>query len=288
MDSDEGDRSVASREGTVPLSEWQRVLGSNTPPAAGEMAASSPILPTSYPGDAESRREEQATFEGRGRDFGSPTLGDSMLPPGVVKVNLLSDASSQNSIHGALSSGGLSSAGDGDLQPPIIVGVNPRIINQVASSSSQSVVDREVLVMREAPEVSSLSNPTPLGRQRRLSLFERANSLVPDIFDGRSGRGSVDHSVPPARSDRSNSSPLVKGRNIDSVAIEERLSKDNKSALGRDKYNTVLRDWLMHVVEKDDQHNSEVMYGGHYQRLTRCSIIFYEYVHSTSWCTAGH
>lgn len=270
MDSDEGDNSVVSREGTVPLSEWQRVLGSNTPPAAGEMAASPPILPTSYPGDTESRLEEPATFEGRGRDFGSPPLGDSVLPAGVVKVNLLSDASSQNSIHGVLSSAGLSSVGDGDLQPPLVVGVNPLIINQVAASSSQSVVDREVLVMREAPELSSSSNPTPLGRQRRLSLFERANSLIPDLNDHSS--------IPPARSDRSNSSPLVKGRNIDSIGIGERSSKqDSKSALGRDKYNTVLRDWLMHVVEKDDQHNSEVICGKHCQLLTM-QYILYEYV----------
>lgn len=249
MDSDEGDSSVVSREGVIPLS---------APTPAGEMAAS-PILPPSYPDDTDTWHEEGATLEGKNSNCGSPLLGASVLPAGVVKVDLLSDASSQNSIHKVLSSGGLSSAGDGGLQPPLIVGVNPRVINETAARSSQSVVDRDVLVMREAPELSSSSNPTPLGRQRRLSLFERANSIIYDIHDGRGVGGSGEHNVPLARSDRSSSSAIVKGQNVDSIFAGERPSlQDSKSALGRDKYNTVLRDWLMHVVEKDDPHNSEV------------------------------
>ncbi|CAM9437151.1 unnamed protein product [Pylaiella littoralis] len=128
------------------------------------------------------------------------------------------------------------------------------MINEAAASSSQSLVDREVLVMREMANKSSPS-PTPLGRQRRLSLYERANSIIHISNDGK---GSGDHNVPPVRSDRSSSSALVKGRDIDTTVSEERTSvQDKKSALGRDKYNTVLRDWLMHVVEKDDPNNAE-------------------------------
>lgn len=267
MDSDEGDSSVVSQEGTVPLSGWQSIGNTTPPPAAAGEMMTSPTRSTSHLGDTEPCGEEKVAFRGESSNRRSPTQGASALLEGAVKVNLLSDVSSQSSVHGVLSNRGLSSPGNEDLLPPLVVGVNPRMINEAAASSSQSLVDREVLVMREMANKSSPS-PTPLGRQRRLSLYERANSIIHISNDGK---GSGDHNVPPVRSDRSSSSALVKGRDIDTTVSEERTSvQDRKSALGRDKYNTVLRDWLMHVVEKDDPNNAEVRHGEHFRLQYVC------------------
>eukprot|EP00752_Nemacystus_decipiens_P007845 g7009.t1 len=72
-----------------------------------------------------------------------------------------------------------------------------------------------------------------------------------------SNEGSDDYDTPHAKSDRSNSSGMVKGRKS-SWIDDTHSDHDHPSSLGRDKYNTVFRDWLMHVVEKDDQQNAEV------------------------------
>ncbi|CAM9288352.1 unnamed protein product, partial [Hapterophycus canaliculatus] len=204
--------------------------------------------------------------------------------------------SSQHSIHRTLSSEYSSSETHGGLEPPLFVGVNPRIVNDTAAtdemavsgenqqlppggvsrfatdilasdsvasaatSTSNSVADREVLIMGEAAELSSECNPTPLGRQRRLSLFERAHSMTMySSTDERGGDGGGEHGMPHDRSDRSSSSAVVRGRVIDSMALQESISSHDgeDSAVPRDKYNTVLRDWLMHVLEKDDQHDAD-------------------------------
>lgn len=229
------------------------------------------------------QQDRRTTFEGDGM---LPALGAlAVLPAGVVRGHISDHASNRNATDHVLSSEGVSSAsstsGDG-LSPPLVIGLNPRTIvgaqnimprsdNQqqavggsnherarlgsVATSSAHSMVDREVLVMREAAvELSTASTPTPLGRMRRMSLFERANSISMPSNDG-----SGDCDTPHPKSERSNSSAMVKGRNLISIGLDENHSDhDHASALGRDKYNTVLRDWLMHVLEKDDQQNVEV------------------------------
>lgn len=235
------------------------------------------------------------------------TLSAPVLPTHVVGAGLSDHASSQNSIHEVLSSGYSSMVSDdGDLEPPLLIGVNPLIvvnkgtnpapnpqqdtdaaaasrgerlqprnsrpelelpggsIESAATNGSRLAVDREVLVMREAAQSSEIE-PTPLGQHRRLSLFERAHSSI--IYSSNEGKGgdgnNSDDSVPLARCDRSKSGVqvvLVNGRmNIDSIGLEDRTTLiDGDSTRGRDKYNTVLRDWLMHVVEKDDQQDAEV------------------------------
>lgn len=213
-----------------------------------------------------------------------PALSAHVLPADVVRVNIPNHASRPTSIEPTRSEcmPSTSSAGGDDLKPPLVVGLNSRIINEAqnvmprsenqhgginhervrlgsaATSSAHSMAHREVLVMSKASELSTASSPTPLGRPRRLSLFERANSIsVP--FNEESG----EYDVPHAKSDRSNSSAMVKGRNIRSSGLDEsRSDHDQSSALGRDKYNTVLRDWLMNVLEKDDQQNAEVRDSG--------------------------
>lgn len=260
---------------TVPFSDRQ----SRPPTETGEMVASL-SLPRSNLMESEPKQQNhRTTFEG----------DDSMLPALGAPVLRTMVANRQNSIDNMLSSERLSSgscvSGD-DLTPPLVIGLKPRTINEAqnimprpenlqqsnvrtheralgsaATSSAHSMVDREVLVMREAMELSTASTPTPLGRQRRRSLFQRAHSIsIP------SNEGSGYSDTPHAKSDRSNSSAMVKGRNINSIGLDETSSDhDHHSELGRDKYNTVLRDWLMHVVEKDDQQNAEVRNEGHFR-----------------------
>lgn len=280
MDPDEGENiSKGTPMETVPSSDSQR-------PRPAERGGMAP--PLSFPssnliGTEPKQQDRRTSFQDDGM---LPRLGATILPAGVVRVNIPEHASKKTSIEHVLSSAGASSAssvsGD-DLSPPLVIGLNSQTINEtqdnlqsggsnhergrlgsVATSSAHSMVDREVLVMREAMELSAASTPTPLGRARRLSLFERANSIsVP------SNEGSGDYDIPHAKSDRSNSSAMVKGRNISSIGLDETHSDhdDHLSAVGRDKYNTVLRDWLMHVLEKDDQQNADVRIAGNCRLL---------------------
>ena len=242
------------------------------PTETGGMAPSLSLPRSNLMGTDPEQQDRRTNFQDDGL---LPPLGATILPPGVVRGNISDHASKQTSIEHVLSSAGASSASSGDLSPRLVIGLNSRTTNEsqdnqqqsggcnkergrlgsVATGSASSMVDREVLVMREAMELSAASIPTPLGRQRRLSLFERANSISMPSNDG-----SADFDLPRAKSDRSNSSAMVKGRNASSVGLDEPPSDhdDHPSALGRDKYNTVLRDWLMHVLEKDDQQNADV------------------------------
>ncbi|CAN0208855.1 unnamed protein product, partial [Ectocarpus fasciculatus] len=134
-------------------------------------------------------------------------------------------------------------------------------MESAATNSARLAVDREVLVMREAAQSSAEVDPTPLGQHRRLSLFERAHSSI--MYSSNEGKGgdgnNSEDSVPRARVDRSKSGVVVvNGRNIGSIGLEDRTTLiGGDSTRGRDKYNTVLRDWLMHVVEKDDHQDAE-------------------------------
>lgn len=290
MDPDEGENSSKGiRMDAVPSSQDRQ----RPPPTeTGEMVASLSLPCSNLIGTEPEQQDRRTTFEG---DDMLPPLGAPVLPAGVVRVNISDHASRPNSIDPMPSSACLSSAssvgGDDDLEPPLVIGLKPRIVNEVhgimprpenrqhsggsnheralggsvaTTSSAHSMVDRAVLVMREAMESSPPSSPTPLGRPRRLSLFERANSIsIP------SNDGNGDYDTPHAKSDRSNSSGMaMKGRDMSSIVLDETPSDhDHLSALGRDKYNTVLRDWLMHVLEKDDQQNAEVRVEGHFRLM---------------------
>lgn len=271
----------------VPASNEQETLGGSSQPSG--VAKTDTPLGLSHPTQSrgELGQRERNPFQGEGRSRERPIPDTS-----PVRVCLSECTSSQHSIHRTLSSGYASSATHGGLEPPLFVGVNPRTVNDTAetdemavsaesqqvsggggemlaggsvasaaTSRSNSVVDREVLIMREAADLSSEFNPTPLGRQRRLSLFERAHSTTMcSSTDERGGDGGGEHGLPRDRSDRSTSSAMVRVRRIDSIGLQELASShdDEEPTVPRDKYNTVLRDWLMHVLEKDDQHDAEV------------------------------
>ncbi len=285
MNSDEEESSIRRIDAARPFSGLQMVL-SNPPPIQQGGRTASLSIPRPNPSEHGLGQQQQGTiFDGEG----ASNSCSPMLDAPVVMANLTSQpASSDNSIHPVLSSGCASSesstAGDG-LKPALVIGVNPRLINhaqenmsppspenQRTGNSSQmagsiqgsmatrsrtlSMVDREVLVMREAVELSSSTNPTPLGQQRRLSLFERAHSVV--LTSSNDGDDQDD--IRNNRSERRSSAVIVKGRNIDSIDLDASQSLRNAQSHERDKYNTVLRDWLMHVLEKDDQHDAEVIF----------------------------
>eukprot|EP00903_Cladosiphon_okamuranus_P010912 g10308.t1 len=279
MDPDEVENtSKGTGMATVPSSNRQSPPSTET----GEMAPALSHPRLNLIGNESEQQGRRPAFEDDGM---LPALGAPVLPAAVIRVNIPDHANKRTSIDHVLSSGGVSSAssvGADDLRPPLVIGLNSTTINvgqnamprvsdnqqqsgdgnrergrlgSVAICSAHSMVDRKVLVMREATGLSTSPNPTPLGRQRRLSLFERANSISIPL----NNQGSGDSDAPlHAKSDRSNSSGMVKGRNMSSFRLDEALSDhDHPSSIGRDKYNTVLRDWLMHVVEKDDQQNVE-------------------------------
>lgn len=289
MNSDEEESSIGRMDTAGPLSDLQRVL-SNPPPIQQGGTTTSLSIPRPNVSETELGQPQHQGKIYDGEGISNNNSCSPMLDAPIVRANLTPEpASSENSIHPVLSSGCAScessTAGDG-LKPPLVIGVNPRLINyaqenmspslsehqqpgdssQVAGSipgsmatrsSALSMVDREVLVMREAVELSSTTNPTPLGQQRRLSLFERAHSCVLPSSNDEDDQ----HSILNTRSERNSSAVIVKSRNINSIDLDASpsLRNDQSSSHERDKYNTVLRDWLMHVLEKDDQHNAEVI-----------------------------
>lgn len=266
---------------TVPFSDRQ------SPPSteAGEMVASLSLSRSDLVGTEPEKQDLMATFEDDGM---LPALGAPVLPAGVAGSNVFNHASRHQSTdhmldsNECLSSATSVSGNDLDLEPPLAVGLNSRVLHEahnimsrsanqhqsdgsnherelVATSSANSIVDREVLVMREAAEVSSVSSPTPLGRQRRRSLFERANSM-----NMPSSAGSSDHDTSHVKRRDRSFGAMGNGLSINSIVRDENSSdRDHRSELGRDKYKTVFRDWLMHVLEKDDQQNAEVRQEGH-------------------------
>lgn len=293
MNPDEEDRSIDDHADESPVvSNGQGTPSSSSSPqpaVQGEMDTSLSISRPPQRRD-EPRQHERNIFQGGGRTTHQPAQDAS-----PVRVCLSECTSSQHSIHRTLSSGYSSSLTHGGLEPALFVGVNPQIVNDTAAtdemaaseesqelsggdrpatetsasgsvasaatSRSNSVVDRDVLIMREAADLSSEFNPTPLGRQRRLSLFERAHSTTMySSTDERGGDGGGEHRMTRDRSDRSTSSVMLRSRTLQSTGPQEIDSSDDdeEPAAPRDKYNTVLRDWLMHVLEKDDQHDAEV------------------------------
>lgn len=278
---------------TVPFQDWQRTLGGGHPPVPEETATASASLPRevdnrnvvlspSGRGDEEVEHGvvDQEAHETSVATTDVPLASSPSDPRGRKSGTRLCERSNNKvSIQNVLSSVP-SSVSEGSLEPALTIGLNPQTINDdktvnsgmgqqwgsMQSSSASSVInkmDREVIVTgAEAGETSTVF-PTPLGRARRASLFERANStniLPGTLLDGSQRQHSdelEDASCDRSRASGSNASmkrvDAASGDNGDmGVAI-------NSGALspGGGRYNTVLRDWLMHVLEKDDQHNTQ-------------------------------
>lgn len=102
--------------------------------------------------------------------------------------------------------------------------------------------DREVIVARASSDELSTGAPTPLGNTRRASLFERVSDATDDEHPSVVG-------------------PVV-GKTLDDAGVEDTEIEAGPElqslSSGQGTYNTVLRDWLMHVLEKDDQYDAKV------------------------------
>lgn len=290
MDSDE-ERSLGSRMATVPFQDCQRILGDEQPPVPGETAT----VPAGLPREVDNRNVV-LSLSGRGEEEvehsvvareGHETSGvqtdlslvSARPAPGGSKRRARANEQSNDrvSIHNILGSG-LSCASEDSLEPALTIGLNPRTVNDdntVLTASSGSIqgsinrsasaasginkMDRDVIITGgEAGEMSTV-NPTPLGRPRRASLFERANStsVLFGALDSERGRSGEFERASSGRSAASESNASMK--RADSACGENGDMGINSGALspGGGRYNTVLRDWLMHVLEKDDQHDAQ-------------------------------
>ena len=122
--------------------------------------------------------------------------------------------------------------------------------------SEPTRVGRKVIVTSEADEASWMAAPTPLGFTRRMSIYERANSSL--LIQPSNGVGSLGN-FPRASSRVSGGILAAMGPDGDSVAAEECVSGSEVAPITEEKYNVIYRDWLMHVLEKDDQLDTQVV-----------------------------
>ncbi|CAM9177656.1 unnamed protein product, partial [Laminaria digitata] len=194
------------------------------------------------------------------------------------RVSLLQRAGSQRSLPNTSGSGYISSASDG-LEPALTIGLNPRIINEkvhafdnidaegqwdsahgsTSTGSGRSKVGRDVIVTSEHSG-GSIPNPTPLGQPRRQSLFERVNggSMAAEFANIAATAGGGVPQGDWGVSEHNNSSSILREKYVDSLKLEEgKDPPEDTPTTGRDQYHTVLRDWLMHVVEKDDDQDTK-------------------------------
>lgn len=165
-----------------------------------------------------------------------------------------------------------------DLEPPLVIEVKRHtscgesdISNDIAdplpricANNPNAQADREVIVAKDSfADLEGIANLAPLGYCRRPSLFRRFSiEDVPQTVELAD------------RSYETGATTTAKEQEVDSVRLEEGKEQYMLS-LGRGTYNTVLRDWLMHVLEKDDQHDTkartELMYSG---ERVRSSCLF--------------
>lgn len=252
-----------SRMDSIPREEWERILIGEHPP----VVRTAPAAPA-YPPEL-TRRVSREQSNDRGE-----SLPTSVAIPSVDlrRASLLQRASSQRSLRNTSGSGYVSSASDG-LEPVIKIGLNPRIINEkehhvlgdmddesaynsTSTGSGRSKVDRDVIVTSQHSG-TSISAPTPLGRPRRQSLFERANGGSMTEFANIAAAG-VPQGDWGVSEHNTSTLQILKGKEVDSLKLEDGVPPEDPPAVGRDQYHTVLRDWLMHVVEKDDDQDTKV------------------------------
>lgn len=269
---DDGKQSAGSRKAPFPshitFQEWARILGHS------DVTLATSTSQEHNRASNDSTSDEMAV--GRKRSSWISERKDSTSAPGMPSnVASMRRASS----HDVGGNSFISHAGFNDLSGheesglPLPSHVNPRTLgatppgkyifgNQASndnldgmlmisrSSSGRERVDREVIVTSE-DEDGSLRYPAPLGHARRASLYERAFSLG-------TVRGDERHQE---RLD-GNSKPRLfcaEGFEVDSGGAQrDGGQQDQPTSREAGNYNTVLRDWLMHVLEKDDQHDTKV------------------------------
>lgn len=258
-----------SRMDSIPREEWERILTGDHPPVVRAAAA-----PPEHPPELSRRVSRQHSSE-----RGQPPPTSVALPAvDLRRASLLQRAGSQRSLRNTSGSGYISSASDG-LEPVISIGVNPRTINakgqhfldnmddaerqwesahnSTSTGSGRSKVDRDVIVTSEHSG-TSISTPTPLGRPRRQSLFERANGGSMSEFANMAAAAGVPQGDWGVSEHNNSSLQVLKVKEVDSLKLEDGDPPEDPPAVERDQYHTVLRDWLLHVVEKDDDQDTKV------------------------------
>lgn len=251
-------RRTRSRVESIPREEWERMLvGDHTPIVRSTAAPHPPKL---------SRRvSSQQQIE--------PPQTTSVALPSVDlrKAALTHRLSSQGSLRNSSDSGHVSSASDG-LEPPLAIALNPRTINederdildveaeresvQGSTSTGSGRSKRDVIVTSQHSR-GSVASPTPLGCPRRQSLFERAHGASMAEFAIATGAPQDDWG---GSEHNNNDTVAQRGKYIDPLKLEDGeppQDEDPPPVEGHGQYHTVLRDWLMHVVEKDDNLDTE-------------------------------
>lgn len=267
MESDE-EQSLGSRADTVPFQDWQKILSGGRQLGPGARNAT-PALPR--PAEREPRQPDGGGSGGGGEPPRAPL---ARSPLGVRRASLL-DRAGRTESHISLQNSAFNE--NDSLEPDLHIGVGAQLINEdkyppnnqpvddaaidrprggihhsVSTTSGLSRVDHEVIITGEAAE-ASVPLPTPLGHPRRLSLFERANSASPISVDIVSDGV---HDVPD-RSVRS-CSMISKGEDIYTDSHEDKAPRGHDPSPRYGQYNTIQRDWLMHVLEKDDRQDAHV------------------------------
>lgn len=272
MDDDES-KILGSRKPTCPsdvsFQEWTQILDhcDDSAPASkkgggifdGKDGSTSSDSNDRLAGWREGKSEFRAHHYTRFQQKSVPRV------PSPHEVNVANSVASAGTDHGHL-------CGRDDFEPSLTTGVSPRILGDMAGSfthrsflheddlnamrstpgkSSGYEKHHSVIITTESAEEGPLAYPTPLGFTRRASLYERANSTVNVRSEGRRVIASSDEvdefDVP--------DSLRVQDIEVDSESIVE-SEKPQRTSLGTGN-NTVLRDWLMHVLEKDDQHDAK-------------------------------
>lgn len=258
MDHDEDTSSAGSRVDAVPFQDKQSIIGIEYANIREASPAPTEGLPPSAQGGLD-----------QAYGVGCKNIRISMAPPtalvGEHRASLFERA---NSLNSCLQPPGNSEvpSSEYNLKPALNIGVNPRIINATTGSetgeqwremhraesarSERSKADYEVIVTGQAAETSEML-PTPLGRARRMSLFERANTSPSNVIEG------CRENVLPVESVSSNNSSLLDERRAQLGSHKNRDSLGGTVSPRPGQYDTVQRDWLMHVLEKDDHEDAQ-------------------------------
>lgn len=272
--------SRATRPSDISFKEWADILGRGDAqePASQEQGV--------VPGQKEEHdvAREEVVAQKRSwlstSDYSSSSVPSVPSPEVTAISRVQSHDISNHSVLPGIRHGDLER--DECLQPPLPIRIHPRTLGAPTldkdsrrafrhdfdpdsrdiisrSSSGRARADREVIVTSEDGEEGGFQQPTPLGYTRRASLFERSYSVDTLRSDARHGERYTGGRL---AQDIGSSDPDF--LDVQTVDVESRVTEEdadrNRERVPNEagKYNTVLRDWLMHVLEKDDRHDAKV------------------------------